>query len=69
MVFCHQSEEVVHTPFGTKTDYYVNGEPSFSEYQQTVPTREKRSTIIGPLTGLVLVTAFAVLAFLANRVS
>ena len=67
MYFCHQSEEVVQTPFGTKTAYYVNGEPTFSEYQQTVETREKRSSIIGPLTGLVLVAAFAVLAFLAHR--
>ena len=69
MFFCHQSEEVVETPFGTKTDYYVNGEPTFSEYHQTVATHEKRSTIIGPLTGFVCVTAFAVLAFLAHRVS
>ena len=63
----YQSEEVVQTPFGTKTDYYVNGEPIFSEYNQTVSTRERRLSIIGPLTGIVLVAVFAVLAFLAKR--
>ena len=63
----YQSEEVVQTPFGTKTDYYVNGEPVFSEYNQTVSTRARRLSIIGPLTGIVLVAVFAVLAFLAKR--
>ena len=63
----YQSEEVVQTPFGTKTDYYVNGEPVFSEYDQAVANPEKRSSIFGPLTGLILVACFAVMAFLANR--
>lgn len=67
MFHIYQSEEVVQTPFGTKTDYYVNGEPVFSEYNQAVVTRGKRLSIIGPLTGIILVAVFAVLAFLANR--